>query len=343
MIKEEEKQEKKGWFGRRKKKSSGTPQSVSRPPSAASFGLPKKRTSQETNIPDDDELPPREGASTPTPAPASSIPPKSPSTPNSGDVGTSDIPVHAGFDFAAIKQVLGKSDLNPGELKIPQASPFPPPSIHPPTKRTESAPPPIPEPPSPPTPKARASADLPPILHDEEPIAGPSASPRSDLSSAFSRSLSLNNMSDAGEADMTSFGSAVSSSRRPTLAFGGSDGSLWPAQDPEPISTAYGAIGGYQMPSSLSAMRSADLLSNPFASAGSGGLRPDGLPAPPDNPFASSPASGLSFGGIDGSITFSSASSPPPQASGDPWGIGSPYGSGKKATSSTLDLNPWQS
>ncbi|RPD64652.1 DUF726-domain-containing protein [Lentinus tigrinus ALCF2SS1-7] len=346
VIREGEEKEKKGWF-RRKKKTSSTSQSISRPPSAASFGIAKKRTS-ESSATDDDDLPPREGASTPTPTKPAVVqtPPKSPTAADDGDLGSSELPVHAGFDFAAIKQALGKSELEPGEPQVPQPSRFPLPPIQPPTLRTESAPPPVPEPSSPPTPKIRPSLDLPPIPRVEEPVAGPSTSPQADLSSTLSRSLSLNNVPDAEEADMTSFGTSASSlaaSRQPVLSYGGSDGSVWPSQEPDPTPT-YGAFaGGYALSTNFSNMPSTDVLSNPFASA-SGGLRAGTLPSPSANPFASAGAPALSFGGADGSISFPTTTTPASsQPSRSPWDIANPYGSGKKASSSTLDLNPWQS
>lgn len=253
--------------------------------------------------------------------------------------------MHAGFDFAAIKSVIGESGQSADEVQIPQPSRFPPPYIphHPPTLRTVSAPPPIPEPPSPArTPKGRPSLDLPPVPQEEQPVAGPST--RGDLSSTLSRSLSLNNMSEAAEADMTSFGAPPTSSvsRQPVLSFGGSDGSIWPSQEPD-LTPTFGRFGGgYQLPSNLSAGRSGDVLSNPFAST-SGGFRSDRLPIPLDNPFASAGAPSLSFGGADGSISLlGGGSSSSAQAGRSPWDFGNPYGSGKK-TSSTLDLNPWQS
>ena len=347
VVREGQENEKKGWF-RRKKKSSTSSQSVSRPPSAANFGIAKKRTS-ESSATDDDGLPPREDPTTPT-APASQPqqPPKSPAAVQDGDLGASEIPVHAGFDFAAIKDVIGQSGQSAEEVQVPQPSRYPPPSlpVHPPTLRTESAPPPLPETPSPSrTPKPRPSLNLPPVPREDEPVAGPSNSPRADLSSTLSRSLSLNNMSEAAaEADMTSsFGASSSASRQPALSFGGSDGSIWPSQEPDPTPTFGGRFGGgYQLPSNSSALRSSDVLSNPFAS-GSGGLRSDRLPSPSENPFASAAAPSLSFGGADGSITFPGGSASTGQAGRSPWDIGNPYGSGKKASSSTLDLNPWQS
>ncbi|EIW64472.1 DUF726-domain-containing protein [Trametes versicolor FP-101664 SS1] len=347
VIREGEETQKKGWFGR-KKKSSTSSQSVSRPPSAATFSHDRKSGSQSSAA--DEDLPPREGATTPSPSKPSpsAQSPTAPSTPNDdGDVATSEIPAHAGFDFAAIKEVLGKGDTNPDDLRAPTPSKFAPPHAHshPPTLRTESAPPPVPDSPPPATPKARPSLNLPPVPldHEDEPVAGPSSSSRADLSASLSRSLSLNNMHDDFEADMTSYSRHAPSSRPPVLSFGGSDGSIWPSHDPDPTPTAYRAFGGgYQAPSNFAALRSADVLSNPFAS-GTSGLRSDELPAPPDNPFAASAgAPSLSFGGIDGSISFAPSSTSSQQATRAPWDIGGPYGSGKKA-SSTLDLNPWQS
>ncbi|KAI0756434.1 hypothetical protein C8Q80DRAFT_1215385 [Daedaleopsis nitida] len=362
VIREGEEKEKKGWF-RRKKKSSSTSGSIPRPPSAATFGTTKNRT-PESSATDDDELPPREEASTPIPIPPA---PGSPTTQSSskpavpsqdGDLGSSEIPKHAGFDFAAIKATIGKSDLNPDGLLVPQPSRFPPPSIPPPTLRTESAPPPVPDPVSPATtPRARPSMDLPPIpSSDDEPIAGPSTTnPRADLSSMLSRSLSLNNMSETDEAPgLTSFGNFASSpspsantSRQPGLSFGDSDSSIWPSHEPEPTPT-FGVFGGGYKPmrSSFSTLRSTDVLSNPFAGA-SGGLRSDALPAMANNPFASAGTPSLSFGGADGSISLSpSAGASSAGLSGlgrSPWELGSAYGGGKKSSSSTLDLNPWQS
>ncbi|RDX46811.1 DUF726-domain-containing protein [Lentinus brumalis] len=344
VIKEGEEKEKRGWF-RRKKKTSTTTESISRPPSAATFGIAKKTTSDSSTA-DDDDLPPREGTSVPTSSTPVAVqsPSKSPTGADDGDLGSSELPAHAGFDFAAIKEAIGKSDLRPEELQVPQSR-FPPLSMPAPTLRTESAPPSIPEPSSPATPRARPSLDLPPIPSEEGPIAGPSTSPRADLSSTLSRSLSLNNMREADEADMTSFGAPsplLAASRQPVLSFGGSDSSVWPSQEPDRTPTYAGFGGGY-LSTNLSAMRSTDVLANPFAS-GSGGLRAGALPSPRDNPFASAGAPALSFGGADGSISILPTTSPsatPPSRS--PWDIGNPYGSGKKPSASTLDLNPWQS
>ncbi|KAI0673841.1 hypothetical protein C8Q78DRAFT_654258 [Trametes maxima] len=347
VIREGEETEKKGWFGR-KKKSSTSSQSISRPPSTATFGHVRKSGSQSSVV--DDELPPREGATIPTPpipqsqlrTPAQS--PKPSATPrDDGDVASAEIPAHAGFDFAAIKEVIGKTDHHSEDLHVPAPNRFPPPSVPPPTLRTESAPPPLPDSPLTATPRVRPSLDLPPvpIEHEGEPVAGPSTSSRTDLSSSLSRSLSLNNIRN-DETNVTSYERDASSSRPPVLSFGGGDGSIWPGQAPDPTPT-YSSFSSFQAPSNFAALRSADVLSNPFAS-GSSRLRSDGLPAaPPDNPFAASSGTpSLSFGGIDGSISFGATPTSSLQVGRSPWDIGGPYGSGKKS-SSTLDLNPWQS
>ncbi|CDO73397.1 hypothetical protein BN946_scf185013.g31 [Trametes cinnabarina] len=318
VIREGEETKKRSWFGRRKKKSSTASQPVSRPPSTATFGHSRKSGSQSSQA--DDELPPREGPTTPQSQPAAQSPSSPPTAHDDGDVASAEIPAHAGFDFAAIKEVLGNAD-KAEELRVPAPSRFPPPSFHPPTLRTESAPPPVPDSPPAGTRKARPSLDLPPVAFDHE----------------RNRSLSLNDVSDDLEADMTSFGHNASS-RAPVLSFGGSDGSIWQAQQPDPTAT-FGAFGAHQMPSAFSSLRSADVLSNPFL-GGLNGLRSDGLPAIPDDSFAA-PAGipSLSFGGVDGSISFGSSS---PSSRPSAWDIGTPYGSSKKS-SSTLDLNPWQS
>ncbi|KAI0830880.1 DUF726-domain-containing protein [Trametes gibbosa] len=340
VIREGEETEKKGWFGR-KKKTSTPSQSISRPPSTATFGHTRKSGSQHSVA--DDDLPPREGSSTPVPpVPKPSVQSPSPSNPHDdGDVATSQIPTHAGFDFAAIKEVIGKSDSNPNDLHSPAPSKFPAAPPHPPTLRTESAPPHVPDSPPPSTPKGRPSLNLPPVLpeHEDEPVAGSSSSSCVDLPSSLSRSLSLNNVHNDFEDGMTSYGRNASS-RPPVLSFGESDGSIWPSQNPDSISTTFGA---YPMPSGFSPLRSADVLANPFASGGSSGLRPDGLPAPPSNPLAiSSSGPSLSFGNMDGSISFAPSTSSSLQLGRSPWDIGGPYKGGKKG-SSTLDLNPWQS
>ncbi|KAH9932106.1 uncharacterized protein BXZ73DRAFT_46960 [Epithele typhae] len=347
VIREGEEQEKKGWFGR--KKSSKPSVSVSHVPA----GDAKIRNST-SSARDDDDLPPREGAATPTaekrlPAQTATSP-KSPTRASApaedGDVGQSELPIHAGFNFEAIKEALGKTDLDVSSIPTPQAVSVPPPRPHSPPTRSESAPPPQAEETAEPvTPKLRPSFDARPLAREDElPIASSSA--RADLSSTLSRSLSLNSMADPEEASMTSFASAgtnslsssssfPSTSRPPVLSFGSSDRPSWDAPSAaSPYGGGFGASSmsnfGASSTSGFGALGSADVFNaNPFANP---------LPPPP----SSGPS--LSFGASDGSITLSSSTQT--QGGRSAWEFGNPYaaGAGKKgAQSSTLDLNPWQS
>ncbi|KAJ7508433.1 hypothetical protein B0H11DRAFT_27890 [Mycena galericulata] len=246
VEREEDKGAKKGWFSK-KTKEPPRPQSVSRPPTTGTFS---KHARPSSVVPEDDDLPPRVG----TPVGAGASVPTSPAKDDAG----SKIPIHAGFDFNAMKDVLGKAELNPEELKIPEDNRFEAPAIPPPTNRSESAPP---------------QQQTPPAETDRPPLEPPSP-PRTDLTSAFARSMSVNDIhdsdSDAEEAPLPP--------RKPpayvspgSLSFGDSSGSVWSAAEQDPPR---------------------DVLSfgSPFASADTG----------------------LSFGGADGSITsgFSPAADP---------------------------------
>lgn len=338
MVREEEEPKKRSWFSRKKKPTTAGSQ-VSRPPSAASFPSHHRKTSSQSTLADDD-LPPREG----TPVSKSGVstpvsPSRTPTTVDSpnAELDTPDIPnlpKTAGFDFAAIKDAIGKADLNPEELQMPTPSRFHAPSIPPPTQRSESAPPPIPEEsssPSPPIPRS-------PVISHDLPVAGSSSS-RTDLSAALSRSMSLNDMkAEMGdEDDVTSSSektpSAMQSFRAPPpLTFGSSDGSFWPAE-PDRLTpfdaSPFNAFGRESLSTSRpSALGSYGLLSRPNES----------FYPPPDS-------AALSFGGADGSITVMPSPAVRAEPS-DPWNISSPsFGgySSKKASSSLNVQNPWQS
>ncbi|KAJ7747206.1 hypothetical protein B0H14DRAFT_3097048 [Mycena olivaceomarginata] len=98
VEREEDKNKKKGWFSKKPKEPT-QPETVSRPPSTT------WRHSRASSVTVTDDLPP----------PAADP--------------DSKIPIHAGFDFSAIKDALGKAELNPDELKIPEPNhlPSPPP------------------------------------------------------------------------------------------------------------------------------------------------------------------------------------------------------------------------
>ncbi|KAJ7207497.1 hypothetical protein GGX14DRAFT_455589 [Mycena pura] len=136
VEREEEKGKKNSWFSRKSKEPS-RPQIVSRPPTASSSS--KHTRSSTASSAGDDDLPPR--LDSPPPAAGASVP-ASPTTPTKdAPDAESKIPIHAGFDFSAIKEVLGKAELNPDELTLPEQNQFEAPQIPPPTNRSESAPP----------------------------------------------------------------------------------------------------------------------------------------------------------------------------------------------------------
>ncbi|KAH9950963.1 DUF726-domain-containing protein [Amylocystis lapponica] len=336
---EEEVSKKRSWFSRKKRPSALS--RVSRPPSATSTSFHKKQSSSNSSITDDD-LPPREIP----------LPPSAPPTPivekhadessaveaPDSDLSSAAIPVHAGFNFGAIKEVIGKAELNPNELQIPAPSRFPVPQIPQATQRSESVP--LPVPPSPETtPTLRTSLDLPP----EEPIAGPSS--RSDA--GYSRP-SLNNVQTRREVPVTSPTPSTtrpSFGAQPAISFGGPDGSLWAPERPEPTPTQI-SFGGPPGSYSRGLMRQQDTplsgADSDHRSLASPAFGSYASPLPAYDPFVESPADTLSFGGIDGSITLSPS---PFRAERDRWDIGGGlYGrEGAKKSTSTLDLNPWQS
>ncbi|KAK0185158.1 hypothetical protein F5146DRAFT_1071635 [Armillaria mellea] len=142
VVREEDMSKKKGWFSRKSKSSK--PQHVS-------------RTARKPSGPD---------SSTPVTSP--------PSTPQRDTASPGpDIPMHAGFDFAAIKEMIGHTQ-QPEEVVAPTPIAVPP--IPPPTNRTESMPQALKRSPSP-TPGPSKSRSPSPLKKD-------------DMSSAFSRSVS---------------------------------------------------------------------------------------------------------------------------------------------------------
>lgn len=321
MVREgDEDKKKKGWFSRKKKPSRPTSH-VSRPPSASSFpSFSHRKQSSSSSAPDED-LPPREEKALPSRPGTPDTKPSSPQTPTNVAEEGPALPVRAGFDFKAIKDVIGKAELNPEELKIPAPSRFPAPSIPPPTMRTESAPPLNPEPESL-TPRPRSSLDLSsPGIHDE-PVAGPSSLYTQDLSSSLTRHLSLEDHEEEEEEEYSHASTQASFFNDSTpsgLTFGSRNGVRW------------------DMPDDLN---SSSYTQDPsFKSVGS-----TSYSSPALNPFASPlDSTSLSFGGEDGTITFSP--SPSIGVEPDPWAIGtrSLGGSGTKKSASTLDLNPWKS
>ncbi|KAK7051489.1 hypothetical protein VNI00_004463 [Paramarasmius palmivorus] len=340
VVQEGQDTEKKSWFSR--KKAPTSQQHVSRPPSASSFSFIKKQPTNNgkdlDKVDEDEDLPPR------VDSPANS-------TPSGTETPTdTNIPMHAGFNLAAMKDVIGKSEANPDELNMPEPTPLAAPTIPPPKNRTVSTP--LPLPPSP----TRAHSPFEPASK------APSAS-HDDLTASMARSVSLNDVSqslDRNEEDDDSpaltppppplpekpsytspspaktfspppislFSSPSVTSLHstppirsyeppPTLSFGGSDGSLW--SDPVP------------------AHKPANPFSNPFgASSSSLGYSSFSSPTPP-MPMNT----GLSFGGADGSISTTGSTSTFGGSSNDPWKIPGDLGTGKKKTANNFYSNPW--
>jgi hypothetical protein len=339
VVREEDEPKKRRWFSRKKKSSAASPR-PSRPPTAASLPSHRRQGSSQSTI--DDELPPREDRShTPTPGtpaletPATGLSSMDASESDVTTPGTPTLPKHAGFDFKAIQEALGKAELTPEDLQIPAPTRFQVPFIPPPTQRSESAPPPAQESPSPST-RSRPSLDL-----SEQPVAGSSSS-NTDLSSTLLRSMSLNDI--RGEAE-TQDALTAADERTPSTN--------QPFRIPSPISLS----SDDNLPWTAETDRTppAYSASNPFSPAFEGRsaydpLRPSGsgsygLSRLPDNPFAPPDSSGLSFGTADGSITFTPLSTTAPDPS-DPWSIPTPsfggFSSKKSASSYNVNANPWQ-
>ncbi|KAJ7696719.1 hypothetical protein B0H17DRAFT_929057 [Mycena rosella] len=218
VEREEDKGKKAGWFS--KKTEPTRPQSVSRPPLASTFS----KHTHTTSVSLDDDLPPRSG--TPLGAGASTL--STPASPaKDAPDGNSKIPIHAGFDFNAIKGILGKAELNPEELRIPEENQFAAPAIPPPTNRSESAPPPQHTP--------TAETTRPPF---DPPSPPPS---RTELSGGFARSMSVNDINDTGsDSDSDTTEPPPPPDKPPvyispsTLSFGDPSGSVWSPADPDP-------------------------------------------------------------------------------------------------------------
>lgn len=233
-----------------------------------------------------------------------------------------------------MKRIIENAELNPAELQVQTPGQYSVPPIPPPTNRSESAPPPIPESP-PTTPVMKPSLQLQP-----EP-ASEAGSSHSSLTAAFQRSMSVGNLHEQRETVIPStysqpsqampFGSTSSSTPRAlpsVLPSTDSFNSTW-ATDPDTITKPDSQVTGIR-----SLGPSTDVF--PFASH-NGSITPHGSSyALSHNPFTSfsspSPASGLSFGGADGSIT------PNTEVERDPW---DPMPLQRKM--SGYSSNPWQS
>ncbi|TFY75706.1 hypothetical protein EWM64_g8307, partial [Hericium alpestre] len=121
VVREADEPKKKGWFSRRRQPDS--PSKASRPPSASAFAAHKRSNASDKTIVEDD-LPPRMEKVTEV-AEGTVVTPVPPVTPTaadeSGDIAA-EIPVHAGFDLAAMKAVVGEElELGPQAVATVEA------------------------------------------------------------------------------------------------------------------------------------------------------------------------------------------------------------------------------
>lgn len=323
----EDTKEKRGWFSKDKKTAQNT-QNVQRPPS--SLSLPQHSSSSTTPSPGSDDLPERISRSSVQSGSPEDVPQDS----------MSSIPVHAGFDFKAINEILEREGANKEDelkgMQIPPKAPISQPSISTPgnildhtlpvqaqSSRTPSR-----------TPIGSGiSSNLLPVheSHLDQDFASASASEtRVDLVQTLTQSLSLDDKTRSassnlqnlqGEPDPISNSPSNSSCAHtsqfaarpppaPTLSFGSVNGSLWTSAADTITSQAHGEV----------------VSKSPFAASTetlSLGSSTGPIPSHP-NPFA---ASGLSFGSADGTISY-----------GDPWSPPLKDGAPKKPSYSA---NPW--
>lgn len=332
MMKDNETTGNKGWFGR-KKNSVTPPQKVSRPPSGSSF-TPYKRKSPISEVGTaDDSLPPREESPERTGSPGLPSPPTEKgvvpqeTTDGNGDVveHAPTAPLHAGFDFEAIKDVLRESKETGGrKVSAVSLKPIPEHMVPPasPITRSGSAPP--------------YTSTHPPPSHSQLShtfTRGGTGEDRvSDdlgLTPTFSRSFSLVDTPTAGgNNDFTSVDNSLGPevpekfplpSGSPQLSFGSYDGSIWQA--------SYAGVDQSEAATSLS------LLGEGRENGSYGFLSS----SPIINPSASQ--SSLSFGGPGGTIGYEPSTSIvlPPNHEADPW---SSLPRGKK-TAGGFNSNPW--
>jgi hypothetical protein len=321
----------KGWFGR-KKSPVAPPQKVSRPPSASAF-VPYKKKSRvpEVNA-TDDELPPREDLPKRTGSPGSPPPQtekgkETQETPDNGDAKepTPTVPLHAGFDFAAIKDVLRESKDTGGKPSALSLNPVPEhliPSVSPIT-RSGSAPPYMSKraPPS----HSQLSRNL--VRGDDADEDGVSGA----LTPTFPRSADMPSTGkNNGFTSLDIMGPEVPTkspppSNSPSLSFGGYDGSIWQALSNDEHQYQSGA-----------AVSTPSL--SPLGEGGANGSYGYLSSSPTINPFAGQ--SSLSFGGPGGTIDYTPSTSivPPSNNEAGPWS--SPLTRGKKPITG-LNSNPW--
>ncbi|KAF8435758.1 hypothetical protein L210DRAFT_3484171 [Boletus edulis BED1] len=313
---EENTQQRRGWFPMRRKKTSLQPSSASRPPTVASFGSSRRKTSLKSQ---EDDVPPRTDATpSPLPSPAhtnSSETLKSPGRHSSDS--TADVPVHAGFDLAAIKHMIGEAERHPEEFVIPQTKPDQGTSVLPPTLHCSINP-------APPLSPSIRQAETGPDYDDVDERAATSCRSMPDLNATFT-SLTLHDKDPYRTMDKTQ-----EKEREAKLCPQWNDGLSRPSYPPE------------MRPAWSSPKESDTTLSTPFAGSTNGlslgSLHNRAQPPHSHNrlgtlgahsTFPTSP--GLSFGSPDGSITFQGLEP-------DPWNTNSEF---RNPTNHGVGVNPW--
>ena len=311
VVREEEGPKSNGWFSR-KKKPSNPLQKVSRPPTASSFGKYPRKSGDRS--PTEDDLPPRLNDSTPPPLPPENK--ADPSTAVSKEAGQSnpDLPLRAGFDLDAIKEVLAESEQHPEELHAPQPTRIPP--IATPTQRSASTPRPFRQASEPPN--ARSSLDL-----------ASSLDGRGRSFSEVSQSLRGNELDgDDGEVEEPAFSPPVKSPLAfrppvPPFPFDSSEDTPWSSKSPSETFVRQPSLTFGNVESVITSYD--DDPSTSFAY-----LHPQN-----NTRFASlSPPASLTQLSLG---TMNDPSASPGLA--DPWG--SRTASGKKNSAISLNANPW--
>ena len=320
---EDAKTEKKGWFSKRTKKTSLPPSAASRPPTAASFGSSRRKASSKSQ---EDDLPRRTDA-TPSPLPsAHTDTPISPERRSSDSAA--DVPVHAGFDLAAIQHMIGEAERHPEQLVVSQTKPDRGSSVPPPTLHSISTPP-----LSPPIRQGdeTVTSAAQPVPYDDV-VEGASRRSLSDMSATFPTSLTLHDRDPYRTMDK-----AQDEQREAELCSVPNDTLSRPSY-PHATSPVWSSPMN-----ALDKASDSTMLGNPFAGSTerlSFGGSSRYLAQPPHShdrlgtlgPQSSSATSpGLSFGSPDGTITFQGLEP-------DPW---SPPTEFRHASGNSLGMNPW--
>lgn len=325
---DEDKKKKRGWFSREKKPVQNTT-NVQRPPSASPFPHNTSDTSPARPTDLSERI-------TRSPLQLGTLD-------NLPSQDSTSLPIHAGFDFTAISEMLEKENAQgKGELRGMSAdTTLPLPVVLSPTIRAESVPPLQADDANAgsrsttPTPRRSSLEVHSPELETSSVESGARPQPAVDLSHSLIRSLSFHGMSDraqslslqqepslaAGQSPILPPTPSPFITRQPlatTLSFGSSDGAVWapgsvPGTSPHVHDDGFGSLP--LKPSfavSTETLFPADLSSS--------------TPSHPD-PFMSS---GLSFGDADGSISFGAGS--------DPWAPQPPLSGSKRDGHRT---NPW--